>query len=292
MPSRPRRPIPSALALAVGAVSAACTPGAAHAAHLSELFILDQPGPLPTVQGIELTGVDNAQGTTLALLNGSRFDTNGFGQVLDVIHLPAGGGWAPVVLIADQPWPDAGVPTTPLTDLDPAAGNATFDLGHAGLDRLLVVFDGATQLQVGDNPLNNADAAGRYDASAVTDWLAIGPSSPTDLATGYASSGLDIDGPTGVNATLGIDLLARTADRSAGEVIARTHAPGQLLDLDLAWIGDLDGDGRFPVGPDLVYRSTPGVANVPLIAIPEPGSASVLLGAYALLGLRRRRARC
>lgn len=265
--------------------------GHAQAAFLSELFILSQPGPLPPVQGVELSGVDDGMGVTLALLNGSRFDATGFGQVLDLIHLPANSGWAPTVLLADQPWPDAADPVTPLADVGTASGSATFNLGGSNLDRLLVVFDGETDLIVGDNPLRTDDAAGRYDATAVTDWLAIGPSAPTDLATGYVNAGYDINGPEGINVTLGIDLLARTADRSAGQVIARALAPGGMLDLHTAWVGDPDVNDIFLIDDDFAYRATPGVANVPLISIPEPGSAALWLASSLLMG-RRRRPRC
>lgn len=246
----------------------------AAGAYVSELF---QSGPAG--QAVELTAVDDAMGATLAILNGSRFDAGGFGQVLEVIHLPADAGWSPVVHLTDAPWPGGTVPATPLADLNPASGSDTFLLGTAGFDRLLVVFDGVIDLQLGDSPLNDVNAAARYDATAVTDWLAIGPAG---LGSAYQTNGYDLDH---INATLGIDLLDRIADRSAGQVLARTHAPGQPLDLNQAWVGDPDANGRFDVGGGLAYRITPGLANVPLIdTVPEPGTLAGLLIGLAVWG--------
>ena len=266
--------------LAVAALLAALG-STAKAATISEVFLSGPAG-----QALELTGVDDAQGATLAIHNGSRIDPNGFGQVLDIVHLPQGGGWNPVVLITDSAWPGGTVPTT-LTDdvnLDPL--RTTLNFGGTGFDRLFVVFDGATTLQLGDNPTRGGVAADRYDATAVTDWLALGP---TGLAGAYDAQYTDLE-LAELNTALGIDLLTRTAERSAGSVFARTNAPGQPLDPDTTFVGNPDANGRFLVGPGLAYRTTPGVANVPLIEVlPEPGSATALVLGGLFLGRRRRR---
>ncbi|XAM00867.1 PEP-CTERM sorting domain-containing protein [Phycisphaeraceae bacterium D3-23] len=262
------------------AASACAAPG--HAAYISEVF---QSGPAG--QGIELSGIDPAQGATLAILDGSRFSTSGFGRVLELIHLPADPGGPPVVLITDMAWPDASVQPIPLADVPHASSQTTLALGGSLLDRLLVVFDGETDLLLDDNPVNTSDAQMRYDASTVTDWLAIGPG---DLSSGYGSSPHNI---AGINSALGIDLLARTADRQAGQVIARANTPGQALDLDVLYVGDPDVTGHFDAGGSLVYRTTPGHANLPLLhPAPEPGSAAVLLTGAVLLMRRRRAWRC
>ncbi|MEM9415580.1 MAG: PEP-CTERM sorting domain-containing protein [Planctomycetota bacterium] len=263
-------------------LAAALCAGPAHAAYISEVF---QSGPAG--QAIELTGVDPAQGATLAILNGSRYDTNGFGQVLELIHLPASTATPPVVMISDQPWPDASIQTTPLASSTHASALTTLALGGSLFDRLLIVFEGGTDLLLGDNPARDTNTQARYNTDAVTDWLAIGPG---NLATGYATSSHNI---AGINSALGIDLLARTADRQAGQVIARAHAPGDSLDLDVFYVGDPDDTGRFDAGEGMTYRTTPGTANLPLIhPAPEPGSAVLVLLGAAMLARRRRGGRC
>ena len=280
-PCRTPRPTRSAAGPPLAAAALLAVVGTtAKAATISELFLTGPAG-----QALELTGVDDAQGATLAILNGSRIDPNGFGQVLDIVHLPQGGGWSPVVLITDSAWPGGTVPTT-LTDdvnLDPL--RTTLNFGGADFDRLLVVFNGDTALQLGDNPTRGGVAADRYDAAAVTDWLAFGP---TGIADAYDAQYTDLE-LTELNTALGIDLLARTADRSNGSVFARTNAPGQPLDPDVTFVGSPDGNGRFTAGPGLAYRTTPGVANVPLVEVlPEPGSATALVLGGLFWGRRRR----
>ncbi|MFI4861206.1 MAG: hypothetical protein ACIAXF_11045 [Phycisphaerales bacterium JB063] len=260
--------------------------GQAHAAYISEIY---QSGPAG--QAIEISSVDPAQGVTLAILNGSRYDPHGFGMVLEVIHIPVNTstlGDPRVVLITDLPWPDASVQATPLTEIDNASSHDALPLGTSIFDRLLLVFDGHADLRLGENPVNDSLPAARYDADALTDWLAIGPS---NLAASYLGSTLDIDA---VNATLGIDLLSRIVDRQTGQVIARAQLPGVPLDMDVFYAGNPDANSRFDVAGGLSYRTTPGTANLPLFVnpAPEPGSLSVLLASGTLLIRRRRGGRC
>jgi len=253
----------------------------ADAAILSELFLTGPAG-----QALELTGVDDSQGATLAILDGSRFDANGFGKVLDVVHLQPGQGWSPVVLITDNAWPDPSVPATPVAGLAPASGATTLNLGLSFHDRILVVFDGINPIQVNDQPITDPLANARFNTHAATDWLAFGG---PGLAQAYDAN-YDDTALADINAALGIDLLSRTADRSAGEVFARTHATGQATDLGTTYVGTPDSAGRFDVGGGLAYRTTPGLANVPLIdTVPEPGTGVALALAGLLMGRRRRR---
>lgn len=254
---------------------------AADAAIISELF-LDGPAG----QALELTGIDDAQGATLAILDGSRHDSAGFAKVLDVVHLQPGQGWSPVVLLTDNAWPESSVPATPVAGLSPASGATTLNFGLSFHDRILVVFDGISPIQVNDQPRTDPLASARFNTSGATDWLVFGGAG---LAQAYDAK-YDDAALADINAALGIDLLARTADRSAGTVFARTHTQGQPTDLGTTYVGTPDANGRFDVGGGLAYRTTPGLANVPLVdTVPEPGTlAALALGGLALGGRRRR----
>jgi len=243
------------------------------AAYISELF---QSGPAG--QAVEITGIGST-GATLAIIDAGRFNPSGFGRVLEVLHLEAG-MTGPVALISDQAWPNNQVDAIPFATLGPASSNPTLNLGF---DRLLVVFDGQVGVQLNDNPLTTQTAADRFETQAVGDWLAIGAG---DLGAAYqANAGFNL---ATINQTLGIDLLARIADRDGGSVIARTNAPGQPLDLGTAFVGEPDGNGRFDVGGGFAYRTTPGVANLPLIPVPEPSAGLLLLAGMGLAGRGRR----
>ena len=247
----------------------------AYAARISEI---DLGGPAG--QGIELSNAASPTGHTLLILDASPYVPTRFGNVLDVIHLPTNPRPDGVVMITDNPWPSDPALTTVLSTLAPASGSTELAFN---LSRLLIVMDGISATTRFDNPVTDPLSAGRYDASAVTDWLVLGSG---DHAGPYQAGAYDI---AGINAALGIDLLSRIVDKDDGRVIGRASHPGQALDMDTFYVGDPDASGLFAADAGHNYVYTPGLENVPLLAnLPEPNSL-VLLGLGALCVCRRRR---
>jgi len=248
-----------------------------HAAYISEI---DQGGPAG--RGIELSQVDSGSAYTLVFIDGNAHVPTRFGAVVDVLHLPAGTGYAGVAMVTDSAWPGDPGRSTPLSSLSLASGDATLNLN---LSRLLIVMQGDIDVRRYDRPVTDPLAAARFDTAAVTDWLVLGSG---DLASQYQSNGYNIGD---INNKLGIDLLARIADKDQGRVIGRTNFSGQAIDMDQFFVGDPDATSmRFAVDGQHDYVYTPGQNNLPLIThMPEPGSLSLLGLGLLVLARRGRR---
>lgn len=254
--------------------------GSAQSAYISEI---DLGGPeAPAGQGIELSNVDPASDYTLLILDANPYSTSAFGQVLDVIHLPAGVGLAGVAMVTDVAWPVSTAATTPLASLSPASGDLTLNFAWS---RLLVVMQGQSDVLRLDKPLADLAAGSRYDPAVVTDWLVLGDG---DIEPLYQTKGHDI---ADINATLGIDLLDRVINKKTGRVIARTNEPDQAIDMDAFFIGDPDPTSQqFDVDGQWSYTYSPSMSNLPLAAhLPEPNSLAILALSLALAGNRPRR---
>lgn len=251
--------------------------GPAQAAFISEI---DLGSPTsPAGQGVELSQVDPASDYTLLIMNADATSPFAFGMVLDVIHLPAGSGLAGVVMVTDAPWPDNTASTIPIASTD--ASGSSLSLSQT---RLLVVMEGDSLVKRFDNPTGtDAAAIARYDAAAVTDWLVLGHG---DLASNYQNAGHDIDN---INSKLGIDLLGRLIDKDDVSVIGRTNAPDQPMDMDVFFAGTPDAARQFDVAGGYRYTYTPGMSNLPLTQLPEPGSLATLAIAAGLCLCRSRR---
>lgn len=249
-----------------------------HAAYISEI---DLGGPAG--QGIELSGVDPAADTTVLFIHASPTSTSLFGLVLDVLHVPAGTGRAGVAMVTDNAWPSDPLLTTSLTSLPLESGDASLPL----IDHLLlVVMQGSSAVTRFDRPLSDSAANTRYDESTVTDWLVL---STGDQAAAYEANH-DV---ASINAALGIDLLSRLVDKHAGQVIGRTHAPDQPIDMDAFYIGDPDPtSNQFTAESRQVYTYTPGMSSLPLAEqTPEPSTLISLGLAFGLVCRRSCRSR-
>lgn len=248
----------------------------ASAAFISEL---DQGGPAG--RGIELTGLDPDAGATLLFIDANPYLPQAFGKVLDTLHLPGSVGVGGVAMATESDWPGRDAAFVTLDAVAPASGDDELNLFQS---RLIVVMQGQSDVRRLDEPLKSAQAAGRYDPAAVTDWLVLGDG---DLSGLYASRGHDIDH---INQTLGIALLDRLVDKDAGRVVGRTFPPGEEIDMDRFFVGAPGDDGRFAVDAQHDYFYTPGYGNLPLLeAVPEPSTLGLLAAGLALGARRARR---
>lgn len=236
----------------------------------------------PAGNAVELSQLDPSKDHSLLILDANPFTPSNFGTVLGVVHLAAGSTPHSVAMLSESAWPGEPGRTIPLSSLSSPATPAQLNLQFA---RLLVVMEGQTDVAYLDRPLAAAQDAARYDASAVSDWVVFGSG---DLASQYQSNGHDIDA---INATLGIDLLSRIADRDDGRVIGRANLPRQPIDMDSLFVGDPDAYNQFKPTHAFRYTYTPGESNLALapvmVRIPEPTT----LGLFALVWAGRGRRR-
>ncbi|MGB0766723.1 MAG: hypothetical protein ACPGYV_03330, partial [Phycisphaeraceae bacterium] len=253
--------------LALLLVGCSLLPWTTRAAYISEIDRASVAG-----QAIELSQVDPLHDYSLLILDANPYSPSAFGRVLDVVSLPAGVGLGGVALITDAPWQDEPTRSRPLEDLSVRSGATSLNLLF---DRLLVVVEGRSNLQLLQNPVSDPIARATYQATTTTDWLVLGQSGLDAL---YARSGHDLDA---INDALGIDLPARLIDKAAGRVVARTNAPGLPMDKDVFFSGDPNASQQFEVGDELLYTATLGLNNLPLqTQVPEP-AGSVTLGLVA-----------
>jgi len=248
-------------------------PAPAGAAYISEI---DLGGPAG--RGIELSSFDDDTGATLLVMDASATTPTQFGFVWQVIDVPGSTANAVsgTVMLTENTWPDQPALTT-------AVGSMNLNAS-----RLIAVVEGSTDLSPFDNPTQNATAKDRWDQSNITDWLIL---STADAATYQANHDL-----SALAGTLGFDPLDRLVDPDAGRIVARTNEPvepGQPInpiDMDRFFVGDPDPTGQFAVSEQYNYAYTPGQSNLPLIVVPEPGTAAALLLGGAVLLRRRRQA--
>ena len=249
----------------------------ARALYISEI---DLGGPAG--RGIEFSGLDPVDGATLLMIDANPYLPQAFGKMRDVLHRPGSAGVGGVVMVTENEWVARPTSIKTLNELPPESGKDELNLFQT---RLLVLMSGSSMVKRSDTPLTLSDAAARYDAGSVTDWLVLGSGDPSKLSGRYASRGQDEINH--INTTLGINLLSRVVDKDAGRVIARAKHVGEELKLDQFVMGDPDGDDRFEVRPHLDYFYTPGFGNLPLVVtLPEPGTLGLLT--VGLLAIMRR----
>lgn len=229
------------------------------AGYISEI---DLAGPAGGA--VEVSQMLPASDYTLLMVDANPFSPASFGVVMGVVHLPAGTGQGGLSMVSDTAWPGQPTLTQPLATLESQSANGTLDLRFA---RLLVLMQGRFEIDLSDRLVNDPEPATPYDPLAVTDWLVVGNGS--GQAAQYQNSGHDLPG---INSALGIDLLSRLVDRSAGRVIGRTHPVGQAIDLETFYVGDPDATfQQFSVGAQENYTFTPGLENLPLTVDAMPG---------------------
>ncbi|MEM9020725.1 MAG: hypothetical protein AAGC44_09190 [Planctomycetota bacterium] len=254
------------LGLAVGQATAS--------PFISEVFFSGVGGP-----SIEVSNIVPGIGATLVIADAKRFDTNAFGNVLDVFYLTPNNPSTGADLFSTAAWPDP-VPHRTLDQVNHQSNSNQWSLGNSAFDRLLLLYEGTSPLQQADNPIQSQLSQDRHDDKPLADYLLIGPGDMTNAYTpGFISQ---------ADAALGTDLLARAADRNAGPVLARTFTPGQEIDLTTVYQGEPDAFGIIPISASQQYLTTPGQTNLPLVNVPEPGGAGVI-GLFFTLGLRHRR---
>lgn len=225
----------------------------ARGAYISEID-LDSPAG----DAIEVSDVGLLDAYTLVVMEANPYLPDKFGTVLGVAPLSAGLAVNGVVLVSDTVWPGGEVPAIPLPTLTPTPPTDTLNLSFS---RLVVLLQGQADIALLTRPLNDP---GGYDASAVADWLVIGSGAS---ASQYQSNGHDIEQ---INTSLGIDLLSRLVDTSAGSVVGRSGLVGEGVDLETFHVGEPDANQQFDAalaGHRYVY--TPGYAYLPLIP-PDP----------------------
>lgn len=246
------------------------------APYISEVYLDSPDGP-----SIEISDLDTSVGVTLVIADATRYTASGFGKVLDAYYLPPSLNPGPVEMISEGDWPvpinDRAAAT--LSHLSPVAG---LHLGTAAFDRLLLLYEGTSPLVLSDNPTTDPNANARHAAAPLADYLLLASG---DLVSAYTPAVI-----SNANTQLGTDLLARSANRSAGTLIARTNLPDQAVDLDQAYIGTPGEDGTFAVSAEYLYYATPGSDNLELLTVtPEPGGLAIFGLAAAVLAGRHRR---
>lgn len=237
--------VPATLALSANLM-------AAPEAYISELFLADLNGS-PAPDAVELSGLHTLTAATadLVVLDASSF----LGPiVLQVVTVPTDQA---VLLISDEPWPDALWTVSQVSN-----GTTLTQLGAADSDwdfpssRTLVLFDRATKLTPGSGPL--AHQANRLDGAQILDTITFqrGP----------------------IAASLAGEPVYST---DAGYVLSRPLTAVDLL------VGTVNEKGVLQ-GIDGVYEVTPGLINQAATNLPEPtGLAAVVLGVALFCAGRR-----